>query len=67
MEKDSEVNSYIQVVLRCRPMNDKENRSNSKNIITAVNEKVLVFDPKDESLTKFGRKFTKKHISIPIY
>ncbi|PIK33299.1 hypothetical protein BSL78_29887 [Apostichopus japonicus] len=42
-------NSNVRVVVRLRPMNDRETQANSNSIIHVLDENVLIFDPKPEN------------------
>ncbi|CAH0547633.1 unnamed protein product [Brassicogethes aeneus] len=39
----------IKVVVRVRPLNDREHGENCKNVIKIVDEQMMIFDPKEES------------------
>ncbi|EFX74314.1 hypothetical protein DAPPUDRAFT_129226 [Daphnia pulex] len=59
--------SNIRVAVRVRPFNERENSTSSRNSVKVANDKLLVFDPKDEDDNFFyhgvkqnNRDFTKK-------
>uniref|UniRef100_A0A672M3R6 Kinesin-like protein n=1 Tax=Sinocyclocheilus grahami TaxID=75366 RepID=A0A672M3R6_SINGR len=50
---DGEVCSHIKVVVRVRPLNDKEKDGNHKRVVHVVDNHMLIFDPKEEEVTFF--------------
>ncbi|KAG1954053.1 kinesin-like protein KIF18A [Pimephales promelas] len=50
---DVEVCSHVKVVVRVRPLNDKEKDGNCKKVVHVVDHHMLVFDPKEEEVTFF--------------
>lgn len=50
---NGEVCSHVKVVVRVRPLNDKEKDGNFKNVVHVVDNHMLVFDPKEEEVTFF--------------
>ncbi|XP_067256888.1 kinesin-like protein KIF18A isoform X1 [Chanodichthys erythropterus] len=50
---DVEVCSHVKVVVRVRPLNDKEKNGNYKKVVHVVDNHMLVFDPKEEEVTFF--------------
>lgn len=50
---DVEVCSHVKVVVRVRPLNDKETAGNCRNVVHVVDNHMLVFDPKEEQVTFF--------------
>jgi len=59
--------SNIRVAVRVRPLNERETNSNPQSVVKVANEKLLVFDPKDDKDNFFyhgvkqnNRDFTKK-------
>jgi kinesin family protein 18/19 len=55
--KDYEItdtgNTNMKVVVRIRPENDMEIRSNCETVVKALDNHVLVFDPKEDNLPQF--------------
>lgn len=45
--------SNVKVVVRVRPMNDKELDRHCRNVVDVVDDKLLVFDPKEEAQSFF--------------
>lgn len=43
----------MKVVVRVRPLNDKEKNGNYKKVVHVVDNHMLVFDPKEEEVTFF--------------
>lgn len=58
--------SNIRVAVRVRPLNDRENSGNAKIVLKVPNEKLLIFDPKEDNtffyhgVKQNNRDFTKK-------
>ncbi|XP_077084784.1 kinesin-like protein KIF18A [Siphateles boraxobius] len=50
---DVEVCSHVKVVVRVRPLNNKEKDGNCKKVVHVVDNHMLVFDPKEEEVTFF--------------
>ncbi|XP_051579953.1 kinesin-like protein KIF18A [Myxocyprinus asiaticus] len=50
---DGEVCSHVKVVVRVRPLNDREKDGNYRNVVSVVDNHMLIFDPKDEEVTFF--------------
>ncbi|XP_073762378.1 kinesin-like protein KIF18A isoform X1 [Danio rerio] len=50
---NGEVCSHVKVVVRVRPLNDKEKDGNFKKVVHVVDNHMLVFDPKEEEVTFF--------------
>uniref|UniRef100_A0A673K849 Kinesin-like protein n=1 Tax=Sinocyclocheilus rhinocerous TaxID=307959 RepID=A0A673K849_9TELE len=50
---DGEVCSHIKVVVRVRPLNNKEKDGNHKRVVHVVDNHMLIFDPKEEEVTFF--------------
>ena len=50
-------NCNMKVIVRVRPASETERYSNVKNVVTVVDDHIIVFDPKKESLS--GRKRRK--------
>ncbi|XP_073693624.1 kinesin-like protein KIF18A [Garra rufa] len=50
---DGEVCSHVKVVVRVRPLNDKEKDGNHKKVVQVVDNHMLIFDPKEEEVTFF--------------
>ncbi|KAI7814719.1 kinesin-like protein KIF18A isoform X1 [Triplophysa rosa] len=50
---DVEVCSHVKVVVRVRPLNDKEKSGNYRNSVHVVDNHMLIFDPKEEQVTFF--------------
>lgn len=48
-------NSNMKVVVRVRPENEMEIRSNCETVIKVLDDHVLVFDPKDENMHGFDK------------
>ncbi|XP_033730766.1 kinesin-like protein KIF18A, partial [Pecten maximus] len=53
-ESSGASNSKVKVVVRIRPENAAEGGSNSRVVVKAMNENVLVFDPKEQSSPGYG-------------
>ncbi|XP_060552819.1 kinesin-like protein KIF18A isoform X2 [Ruditapes philippinarum] len=51
---DSGPSSNVKVVVRIRPPNVKETEGNFREVVQAVDENVLVFDPKEPSSYEYG-------------
>ncbi|XP_065123900.1 kinesin-like protein KIF18A [Paramisgurnus dabryanus] len=51
--RDVEVCSHVKVVVRVRPLNDKEKAGNYRNVVQVVDNHMLIFDPKEEQVTFF--------------
>ncbi|XP_076755580.1 kinesin-like protein KIF18A isoform X2 [Xylocopa sonorina] len=45
---NSDSQTCIKVIVRVRPRNEREHQSNSKTVIKVVDDKMLIFDPKEE-------------------
>lgn len=57
---DSSVDtSKVKVVVRIRPQNQVERNGNARMVVKAMNENVLVFDPKEHSSPEYG--YRKRH------
>ncbi|OWF46750.1 Kinesin-like protein KIF18A [Mizuhopecten yessoensis] len=52
--ESSGVGNKVKVVVRIRPGNSMEQGSNSRIVVKAMNENVLVFDPKEQSSPEYG-------------
>lgn len=50
----SDVCSHVKVVVRVRPTNDSEKRENYRNVVQVVDNRMLIFDPKEEDMSCFG-------------
>lgn len=50
---DVEVCSHVKVVVRVRPLNDKEKNGNCRSVVHVVDNHMLIFDPKEEQVTFF--------------
>uniref|UniRef100_A0A671MH53 Kinesin-like protein n=1 Tax=Sinocyclocheilus anshuiensis TaxID=1608454 RepID=A0A671MH53_9TELE len=50
---DGEVCSHVKVVVRVRPLNNKEKDGNHKKVVHVVDNHMLIFDPKEEEVTFF--------------
>ncbi|XP_052416724.1 kinesin-like protein KIF18A [Carassius gibelio] len=50
---DGEVCSHVKVVVRVRPLNNKEKDGNHKKVVQVVDNHMLIFDPKEEEVTFF--------------
>ncbi|KAG7211152.1 hypothetical protein KM043_010476 [Ampulex compressa] len=50
----------IKVIVRVRPHNERESQSNSKTILKVVDEKMLIFDPKQEEHPFFYQGVAQK-------
>uniref|UniRef100_A0A671MFF9 Kinesin-like protein n=1 Tax=Sinocyclocheilus anshuiensis TaxID=1608454 RepID=A0A671MFF9_9TELE len=48
-----EVCSHVKVVVRVRPLNNKEKDGNHKKVVHVVDNHMLIFDPKEEEVTFF--------------
>lgn len=51
-----EPSSNVKVIVRIRPPNVKEIEGNFREVVQAVDENVLVFDPKENSSLDYGRR-----------
>lgn len=45
--------SHVKVVVRVRPLNNKEKDGNRKKVVQVVDNHMLIFDPKEEEVTFF--------------
>ncbi|XP_060065078.1 kinesin-like protein KIF18A [Ylistrum balloti] len=54
--KSSGVDNKVKVVVRIRPENATERGGNSRVVVKAMNENVLVFDPKEQSSPGYGHR-----------
>ncbi|XP_075966288.1 kinesin-like protein KIF18A [Anarhichas minor] len=50
----SDVCSHVKVVVRVRPINEREKRENYRNVVQVVDNHMLIFDPKEEDTSCFG-------------
>ncbi|KAL6112995.1 kif18a [Pungitius sinensis] len=50
----SDVCSHVKVVVRVRPINEKEKRENCRNVVQVVDNHMLIFDPKEQDTSCFG-------------
>ncbi|XP_053283350.1 kinesin-like protein KIF18A [Pleuronectes platessa] len=50
----SDVCSHVKVVIRVRPINDREKGENCRNVVQVVDNHMLVFDPKEQDISCFG-------------
>ena len=48
-------NTNVKVVVRVRPENQAESRTNFSTVVKVLDNHLLVFDPKDDSLPRFER------------
>ncbi|XP_053347445.1 kinesin-like protein KIF18A [Clarias gariepinus] len=54
---EGEVCSHVKVVVRVRPLNTKETEGNSGKVVRVVDNRMLIFDPKETEVTFFrGQK-----------
>uniref|UniRef100_A0AAQ4PJY3 Kinesin-like protein n=1 Tax=Gasterosteus aculeatus aculeatus TaxID=481459 RepID=A0AAQ4PJY3_GASAC len=50
----SDVCSHVKVVVRVRPINEKEKQENCRNVVQVVDNHMLIFDPKELDTSCFG-------------
>lgn len=48
-----EVCSHVKVVVRVRPLNNKETDGNIRKVVHVVDSHMVIFDPKEEEMTFF--------------
>ncbi|RLU16867.1 hypothetical protein DMN91_010935 [Ooceraea biroi] len=56
-----EDSAEIKVIVRVRPQNDRELQNNGKTIIEVVDNKMLIFDPKEKSTSFFFHNVAQKN------
>lgn len=60
MRKETSAETSIKVIVRCRPPNERENQDNYRTVIKLVDDKMLIFDPKEEENPFFYRGVVQK-------
>jgi len=55
-----EDSSEIKVIVRVRPHNDREIQNNNKTIVEIVDDKMLIFDPKEKTASFFFHNVAQK-------
>ncbi|XP_043461021.1 kinesin-like protein KIF18A [Leptopilina heterotoma] len=60
MRKEASAETSIKVIVRCRPPNERENQDNYRTVIKLVDDKMLIFDPKEEENPFFYRGVVQK-------
>lgn len=60
----NDVCSHVKVVVRVRPENESEKRESYRNVVQVVDDRMLIFDPKQEDVTCFGsQRFRNRNIT----
>ena len=60
MRSETGAETSIKVIVRVRPHNDRENQENYRTVIKVVDDKMLIFDPKEEENPFFYRGVVQK-------
>ncbi|NWW94149.1 KI18A protein, partial [Rhynochetos jubatus] len=61
---EDDVCNHVKVVVRVRPESQKEKDGNFSKVVHVVDQRILVFDPKDEEVSFFhGRRLTHRDIN----
>jgi len=60
VSSQGEDSSEIKVIVRVRPHNDREVQNNNKTIIEIVDDKMLIFDPKEKTASFFFHNVAQK-------
>ncbi|WAR02744.1 KI18A-like protein [Mya arenaria] len=63
VESEESSKSNVKVVVRIRPQNVKEVEGNYREVVQAVDENILIFDPKENSSNEYGGT-SRKHRDI---
>ena len=50
----TDVCNHVKVVVRVRPVNSKEKGDDLRNVVHVVDNRMLIFDPKDNQMSSFG-------------
>uniref|UniRef100_A0A8C2YX28 Kinesin-like protein n=1 Tax=Cyclopterus lumpus TaxID=8103 RepID=A0A8C2YX28_CYCLU len=59
----SDVCSHVKVVVRVRPISEREKRENCRNVVQVVDNHMLIFDPKEEDTSCFGSRRIRNNIN----
>ena len=60
MRSDTGAETSIKVIVRVRPPNERENQENYRTVIKVVDDRMLIFDPKEEENPFFYRGVVQK-------
>lgn len=59
----SDLCSHVKVVVRVRPISEREKRENCRNVVQVVDNHMLIFDPKEEDTSCFGSRRIRNNIN----